>query len=284
MSAALIALCVGTLTVQNIFTKQYSLKGVNADFTFSAIKVLFAFLFFLFTTAELSISGRILPYSIGFAVTYTIATITSVLAIRTGPLAITSLIMSYSLLIPTLYGFVFLNEPAGLLKCAGIVCLLVSLYLVRNQATADEDRSVSARWLLYVVLAFFSNGLCSVIQNAQQRKFDGAENGNFMVIALFFSLAALVVIALCSERSQIPAALRHGLVWGAAGGICNGATNLLVMLILPMVASSVFFPVLSCGQLLLIFAISALAYREKFLPRQLVGLVFGLAALVMLNL
>lgn len=284
MSALLIALCVTTLTVQDIFTKQYSLKGLNGDYTFGAIKVLFAFLFFLFTTKDIQITAPVLPYALGFALTYTLATVFSILAIRTGPLAISSLILSYSLIIPTLYGFLFRHEPMGAAKCIGIVFLLVSLFLVRKPSDPAADQAVSLRWVVYVALAFFSNGMCSVIQNAQQLAFGGTQNGNFMVTALLLGFAALTVLAVVCERRSLVQVVKQGGIWAAAGGICNGATNLLVMVIIASVASSIFFPVLSCGQMIVIFAVSALLYKEKFIPRQLVGLACGLAALVLLNL
>ena len=56
------------------------------------------------------------------------------------------------------------------------------------------------------------------------------------------------------------------------------------MVIIAVVASSVFFPVLSAGQLILTFIISVFAYREKFIPRQIAGLACGLVSLVFLNI
>ena len=284
MPALLIALCVGTLTVQSIFTKQYSLKGLSGDYTFGACKVLFAFLFFLFTTKDLSITAQILPYSLGFAAAYTAAIAATIFAIKTGPLAISSLILSYSLIIPTMYGFLFRHEPVGLLKCVGIAFLLVSLFLVRNESKGTEEKKVSGKWLFFISVAFVGNGMCSVVQNAQQYRFGGVQNGNFMVAALFISLVALVVLAVIFERKTFLPVLRQGSLYAAAEGLCNGATNLLVMVIIGMVASSVFFPVLSCGQMILIFVISAVFYKERFIPRQIAGLGCGLAALVLLNL
>ncbi len=284
MPALLIALCVGTLTVQSIFTKQYSLKGLSGDYTFGASKVLFAFLFFLVTTKDLAITAQILPYSLGFAAAYTTAIVTTIFAIKTGPLAISSLILSYSLIIPTMYGFLFRHEPVGLAKCIGIGLLLVSLFLVRSENSGEEEKKVTGKWLLFISVAFVGNGMCSVVQNAQQYKFGGAQNGNFMVLALFISFIALVILAAVFERKTFLPVLKQGSLYAAAEGLCNGATNLLVMVIIGMVATSVFFPVLSCCQMILIFIISAVFYKERFLPRQLAGLGFGLAALVLLNL
>ena len=285
MPVLLMVLCTATLAVQNVFKKQYSMKCAGGDYFFSAVVSLFALLFFILTSGQISLGIEILPYSVGFAAVFALATVYSVMAIKSGSLAITSLILSYSLIIPTLYGFLFLGEEITPLKCGGILLLLVSLFLVRADTKGESKTDKpTLKWVIYLIIAFISNGMCSVVQNAQQRRFDGAQNSNFMILALIISTVVLLVISLIFERKTILNSLKKGLVLSAACGLCNGATNYLVMVIIAVVASSVFFPVLSAGQLVLTFIISVTLYREKFIPRQIAALVCGLASLVMLNI
>ena len=285
MPVLLIFLCTLTSTVQIVFRKQFSLRCQGGDYFFNATVSFFALLFFLLTADRIRFSTEILPYSVGLAAVFALATVCLGLAIKTGSLAITSLIISYSLIIPTLYGFVFLNEKITVIKCGGILLLLISLFLVRAKAQGEEKSAKpTVKWVIYLVLAFIANGMCSVVQNAQQRKFDGAHNSNFMILALIISTAILLVLSLIFERNTILNALKKETVLSAACGICNGATNYLVMVIIAVVASSVFFPVLSAGGLVLTFVISLVFYREKFIPRQIVGLACGLVSLVVLNI
>lgn len=285
MPVLLIFLCTVTVTVQQVFKKQYSLRCAGGNYFFSALVSFFALLFFLLIPGKISLGTDILPYSAGFAAMFALATVFSVMALTIGSLAITSLVLSYSLIIPTLYGILFLNEKITLLKCGGILLLLISLFLVRAQTKEDNKASKpTVKWIIYVLIAFVANGMCSVVQNAQQRRFNGMQNSNFMILALIISTAVLFVLSLIFERNTILNALKKGTVLSAACGICNGATNYLVMVIIAAVASSVFFPVLSAGQLILTFIISVLAYREKFIPRQIAGLACGLASLVFLNI
>jgi drug/metabolite transporter (DMT)-like permease len=285
MPILLIFLCTVTLTVQQVFKKQYSLRCAGGNYFFSASVSFFALLFFLLIPGKISLGTDILPYSAGFAAVFALATVFSVMALTIGSLAITSLVLSYSLIIPTLYGILFLNEKITPLKCGGILLLLISLFLVRAQTKEDNKASKpTVKWIIYVLIAFVANGMCSVVQNAQQRRFNGMQNSNFMILALIISTAVLLVLSIVFERNTILIALKKGAVFSAACGICNGATNYLVMVIIAAVASSVFFPVLSAGQIILTFIISVLAYREKFIPRQIAGLACGLASLVLLNI
>ena len=285
MPILLIFLCTVTLTVQQVFKKQYSLRCAGGNYFFSASVSFFALLFFLLIPGKISLGTDILPYSAGFAAVFALATVFSVMALTIGSLAITSLVLSYSLIIPTLYGILFLNEKITPLKCGGILLLLISLFLVRAQTKEDNKAGKpTVKWIIYVLIAFVANGMCSVVQNAQQRRFNGMQNSNFMILALIISTAVLLVLSIVFERNTILIALKKGAVFSAACGICNGATNYLVMVIIAAVASSVFFPVLSAGQIILTFIISVLAYREKFIPRQIAGLACGLASLVLLNI
>ncbi len=282
--ALIISVCVITLTVQNIFTKQYNLKCPKGEYTYAALRILFALLFFVVTTKNIQLSAEIIPYSIAFASVYIIATITSVLALKLGSLAITSLIMSYSLIIPTVYGLIFNNEKLTAIKGFGIAFLLVSLFLIRAKSEENEQSKFSVKWLINIIIAFFTNGLCSVFQDAQEKRFSGAQNGNFMILSLLLGFVVLLILTLIFERKVMFESVKKGLFLAAAGGICNGATNLLVMVIIGMVATSVFFPVLSACQILLTFMISLFFFKEKFIPRQIIGLCCGVVALVLLNL
>ena len=174
------------------------------------------------------------------------------LALKIGSLAITALVMSYSLIIPTVYGLCNGEDPT-VIKGIGIAFLLVSLFLIRSKTESDGKTKFSFRWLIYVLIAFFTNGMCSVLQDAQENHFKGAQNSNFMILALLIGFVALMLIAVVFERKVILESIKKGIVLSAASGICNGATNLLVMVIIGMVATSVFFPVLSACQLILTF-------------------------------
>lgn len=285
MQLLLTILCVFTLVVQPIFYKIYNKKCLNGQVTFSMILSFFALWFFVFTTKDISITSVIFPYSILFAICYGAATVSNVLALKTGSLAITSLVISYSLIIPTLYGLIFLNEKAGISQYIGICALLISLFLVREKLEEDkEKKKVTLLWIIYLVIGFITNGMCSVIQNAQSRKFDGAQNGNFMVLSLAICVLLLLVYALVFERKEIIPSLKKGMFVGAATGICNGMTNLLVMISVAIVPASVFFPVLSAGQIVLTYIIAVVFYKEKFIPRQNIGIIFGLIALIFLNI
>ena len=100
----LVFIIIGTST-QNVlkkgFTQKFGGKGIAL---FNALSYASAIVFFVLTSSGLKWNPSILPYSLGFAMGFGTATICSTLAVACGSLSLTSLITSYSLMVPTVYG------------------------------------------------------------------------------------------------------------------------------------------------------------------------------------
>ena len=286
MNALLVATCIITCSIQNIFMKQYNVKNPNGKFIFPLISAFMAFLFFVFTAKDTTFDPKVLIYSVAFAVCYAFASITVLLALNIGSLVFTSLFMSYSLLIPTLNGLIFLGDSITIFKITGIVALLISIYLVRAEEKESTNKNGNRlKWWIYVLLGFVTNGMCSVIQNTQKLVFDGKQDSNFMIFALSIVIFIFAICAIIADRKRFIKSFKCGMIYPSLNGIANGVTNLLVIVLTPIrVAPSVFFPLISAGGIVLMFLVSLFVYKEKFITRQIFGVCFGLAALILLNI
>ena len=142
-------------------------------------------MFFIITGGfTLKFNGVILPYSIAFGASYGAAVVFSFLSILTGPLSLSVLISSYSLMVPTFYGLIFLNEDVSFLFYIGLALLAVSLFLINYKPkvkdTTESGAKITPLWLLFVFLGFLGNGICSTVQVVQQRAFNGEYKNEFM--------------------------------------------------------------------------------------------------------
>ena len=125
----LISIVILTTFVQ-VTRKSYDAKHTGTGvFTFAGFSCLTVCIFFFASGGfKFDFNAAVMPYAFSFAVAYGTATIFTYLALRTGPLSLTSLITSYSLVIPTLYALLFLGDNASAFFYIGIVLLLVSLF------------------------------------------------------------------------------------------------------------------------------------------------------------
>ena len=146
MNGILLILIIAGVTLQQVMKKAYNNRVSGGVFSFAAGSSLVALLFFAITSGgNLKFSGEFVIYSVLFALAFSTSTVFSFLAIVEGPLALTSLMIQYSLLIPTVYGLIALGEPIGVYLIVGIVFLMISLLLI-NIEKKGEKKKITFQW------------------------------------------------------------------------------------------------------------------------------------------
>jgi drug/metabolite transporter (DMT)-like permease len=279
----LLLIIVIFVSVQQVTKKAYNLKVVGGAMSFSAASCVAAVLVFLITSGgKLNFSAEFLPYSLLFALSYSVTVVTGMLAIMSGPLSLTCLVTSFSLIIPTVYGIIVLQEPVSTNLFIGLGLLAVALVLINLEEKGEKK--ITLKWAIYVILAFVGNGMCSTVQKVQQIDLNGQYKSEFMIVALVISIVAMGVIALCAEKKQILPNLKAGFWLYTICGLANGVTNFLVIFLSSRMAASVMFPVISAGGIVLTFFISLFFYKEKLSKWQILGSALGLVSVIFLNL
>lgn len=279
MKYFLLFLVVLFVSAQSIIQKQYNVKTKDPNvFTFCGFFAIAALLFFLLSSGfKFSCEWGVFPYAFGFAVTYGLSVICGVQAINCGPMGITLLIGSYSLLVPTFYGIIFLKDPIGETTYIGIALLTVTLFLLNFK---NEKINFSLKWLICVVLSFVGNGMGSTIQKMQQMKFAGNYKNELMIIALII-VAIIMFVAALINKEKITF---RSLPYSFPKGIANGIVNLLVMVLTGLIHNAILFPVISAGGIVIGFFVSVFVYKEKLSKLQYFGYSLGVISVIMLNI
>lgn len=267
---------------QSIAQKQYNLKNESPNvMLFSAITSVIALCFFVITSGfSLDFNAALIPYAIGFGAGYAAAWVATVLAVRYGLMAISSMIISCSLIFPTAYG-VMLGEPVTPLKAAGMALIFAAIVLVNLKFS--QKGKFSLKWLACVAVGFFGNGLCSIMQNMQKRALGESYSHEFMIIALVIASAALFVCALLNTN-DIRKDLRACLPFAAANGVANAAMNLILLMIIGNIPNTVMYPTNAALGMLFTFLLAFIVYRERFTLPQYIGYALGMASIVILNI
>ena len=277
----LIVIILG-VSAQSVIKKPYTNKtGEKGAFFFSALVSFSAMLFFILTSAHKEWDLGIVPYSFAFATGYATSSAAGVMAISCGSLSLTALISSFSLMIPTFYGILFLNDPISGGLIPGIIFLSISLLLINKKSKSVK---ISAKWVICVLFAFVGNGLCSVFQKMQQVAYDGAYKNEFMIIALAFVTLFFIPFCVTKERHDIKLCVKAGLIPAIFCGIFNGIVNLFVMLLSGKMPVSLMFPLISAGGIILTYLVSKFLYKELLTRTQFWGLIMGTVAVVLLNI
>ncbi len=285
MNYLLLFFVVIGISIQGILRKAYNNKVANGVYSFLAMSTLFALIIFIITLeGPFTYSLPLFGYSLAFAAAFCTAAATFMLALRAGALSLTSLVMQYSLIIPTAYGLLLLNEQAGPYLYIGIALLLISLFFIHIEEKGAKKK-ITLKWVFYALLTFIGNGLCSTIQKAQVVAFDGKFAGEFMIVALAFVTLFQFTIAFSTEKKEILAHIKAGwwsiIICGLANGLVNFVTIYLSNNRIP---ASIMFPIIAAGGILVSSLFSIFFYKEKLSKYQIIGLVLGTLSIVALNL
>lgn len=268
---------------QNTVQKQYNKKTKTPNtFLFAACSAFCAFIFYIVSIGtSFRFDMGFLGYSAAFALCFCASVIGHFLAIKWGSMSLTMLIQSYSLLIPTTYGIVFLNEKLSPTGISGIILLMISIFMVVNR----KDKAVfSIKWFISMFMAFLGGGMCSTVQKMQQLAFGGDYKQEFMAVAMLISIVILLTASAFKKENGGKTAFFASIGFGAMNGVANGIVNLTVMVLTGMVANSILFPSVSAGGIVAGFVIATLIYKEKLKPVQIIGYIIGVLSIILLNI
>ena len=279
----LLLLCLPVVNCcQSIAQKQYNLKYEKTNvILFSAVTSVMALGFFLITSGlKLEFDAALIPYALAFAVAYSSAWVGTVLAVRYGLMAISSLIVSCSLIFPTVYG-IMLGEPVTATVIIGMGLLLAAIVMVNLKF--DKSAKFTWKWFACVMVAFFGNGLCSITQNMQKRALGDSYSHEFMTIAL--AAASLMLLGYAALTSKnLRGDFKACLPYSVANGAANAVINFLMLLLIGNIPNTVLYPTNSALNMIATFLLAFFAYKERFSKTQYVGYVLGIASIILLNI
>ena len=229
-------------------------------------------------------------YSLGFSVGFAAACIGLVNALNTGPVTLTSLILQFSCIGSTIYGFFFWGAEPTPLVIIGILLVCVSLVLCLYKGKGEKSGAkINGKWLIYVSLCFAGNMICMIVQREQQRRYEGAYGNQLMLVAMICALLLSIVLYLRSDRRDSRVLLRRAWFWPALAGVSNLLLNLFMMKLAVAtttgaISTSLIDPTIAVVPLALMTMISFFAFKEKLRWWQWVGIGVGIGASLLLSL
>ena len=274
---------------RNLYCRKVGNK-IESIFLYSAITgIVCAIILTFFEGFTLDVSTFTWLTAIGFGIVTTTTTIFHLMALSTGPLSLTTVIMSFSMVINALSGAVFWNEKLSFLKIVGII--LMFLCFVLTVKTNSSDSLVSVKWSVFAVLCSISNAAIGLLQKTHQSSEYKSELMPFLVIS--FIASAIISFVACfvvskykhkiSSNTETKAHFNMKLVTVLVvvllvSGVCIALNNVLCLHLSGAMDSAVFFPVNNGASLILSILAGVVLFRERLPLRSWIGVAFGTAA------
>lgn len=262
---------------QSAFAKIASTKEKTTGSMFNTLKVGASLIFFLlisFYKMQFHLPTVLFASVYGFALFF--STIFGYMALMYGSMALTSLIVSYSVIIPCIFSIIFLGETVSFVRILGIVLLLFSMYLLKQQA---ENVKVNKQWFVYVAITFFCNGICSVIQKLHQTVYPSCYCNEFMVYSLGVTFILFLTTAICKKEEKNTRVMKYAVL----AGILMGVGNYLTLVLSSKIDASVLFPIVSVFSMICNVIVSKLYFKDKFSVMQLTGICFGVFSVLLIK-
>ena len=278
------------ISTTSIFASFYNRRteGMkNASLTYNFINiasVLFTWL--IIYVIDFSFELSVLPYAIAFGICFSITTICLVFALKNGPVALTSLILQFSLIGVTAYGLLFWNQEITPLIIIGIVMTAISLYLcLYSGKDTKTNVKITKKWLILVALVFLGNATCTILQKSEQIAFNGKHGNMFMFFGTVISLITTTILFSRGDKTQFKQIVKSSGVFPVLAGIFNAGLNLcIILLATSSLSPSIIYPVIAVGGLMLTTLASAFIFKERLKWWQWLGIVLGAVAVAILSI
>ena len=275
MTALLYILNVLGSAGQSVLGKQYAKNGGQAS-NFNLCKALSGAVFFLLWGLIGGFAFHWFTIILGalYGIFLFLSMYTGFRALATGPMALSGMIASFSLVVPLLFGLAVWGERLSGWGITGICLLLASLFLLNFQ----REGSTSVKWAVYAFATLAANGVCSVIQKYHQRQYPGRYQTEFMLASFAVTLLFLTVQKAITRRSFCISTS------GLFAGMLNGMSQYIVLLLAATVNASVLFPVISVTNIMAVWLAGRMLFAEKLKPVQILGLTAGVLSVLLLNI
>lgn len=246
---------------------------------FNLIKVGSAFLLFLLLSAfNLSLHGETAIYASVYGISQFFSTLFGFLALASGSLALTSTIVSYSVVIPCLFGIIFLHEEISPQKILGFLLLLITLLLLKKPS---DNKKSDKHWAFFVITTFCCNAVSAIVQKLHQTAHPGQFREEFMLYAMGISASLFFAVWLISKKGEKPM-LSHT-KYAAPSGALMGLNGYLTLYLSSKLPASVLFPTVSVIQTLFNIVFSRVFFKERLTRLQIVGIILGAVSVILIR-
>ena len=202
-----------------------------------------------------------------------------------GSYAFMNVVMLFGgLSVPSVYGAVFLNEGFSVPKILGIVAVLAACVLMNLEDIKLKNTPLS--YYLFCGILFIANGMYGTFVKMQTIHKDDQKQEMIMLTFLLTSVIAFIQLAAAEKKNTLQAFklnTRCIIPLIACIIVAGLAVNLLVYL-LPMLDTAVFYTVENGGVLVLSALYSVLFFKEKLRPVKAAGILVAVVGITVMSI
>lgn len=213
------------------------------------------------------------------------------LALNSGPVSVTVLIVNLNILITTVVSIIMFKEKVYLTQIFGIAFLLGAMFLCVNKD--ERTAKKTKKWILYTLTAFFASGISSSIQKIFGASAVKNSNSSFLFYVYLFGAVMLSAVYTAggiknkeSREKGKKGKKKYGgiLFYTALIGIVLCIYQQIYMYATGVIDGIFMFPAYSGMQSLMMSFIGVLFFKDRLSARQKASVLCGIVSVVLMNI
>lgn len=280
-----ILLACGKVLLQGMISRNY-LKNMTDVALYNAIVFGgMSVIYLVFNGLRLPQPG-IIFYGVIYGLLNTFFQIFYTMAMQRGPVALTTLITTFSTVFTVSFGMLYCNETLNPLNMFGLVCMFLSLLLTIDFKQAKEHR-FSIVWFLLCLCSMIFNGLASIFIKIQKMNIPDQDISMLLVT---YTTGAASLLLFCLFQSKVLHKPKTVVLHPSRVTVMLSVSLILGVYFvfylygIGIVPSVIFFPLTNIGPTTVISILSVFIFKDRLTTQQIFSLVFGIAATLLLCL
>ena len=212
------------------------------------------------------------------------------LALVSGPVSLTSLIVNFSILLSAAFGMVMFGDRLYLSQLIGIIALVASMFLSVDKN--EKQKKAQRRWLLLALCAMaadsgisFAQRLYNALPIARQPNMDISFSVVMYIAASALAFGFYFFSASRGARAKSSIGFnRNVLGYVAAIAVVLSIYQKGLMLSIANIEGTFLYPTHAGLMSLIMTFIGVLFFRDRLTPRQKLGVAFGILCVILMNI
>lgn len=184
-------------------------------------------------------------------------------------------IMRISVLIPTLFGVIYIKEHLNIYKTIGIMLLLLAIFNLTNFTIKKHN----IKTFFVLLLLFFTCGFADVISKI----FQEISNSSIFVFLFVIYFSSFIINLLFLLLKNSMNLCLETVVFGIILGVPNFLTVYFMLKSLIGIPSVIVFPTIALGILILSILSDWIIWKKQFKNEEFIALILASVSLLFIN-
>ena len=279
MIALQVILSMTSMVLHNCILNKICKKGLKTNshmHTFNMFSYLVCMVFLAISLINNKVSLFTVVLALIFGLVTVLAAFYKMLSLSNGPMHITLLIITSSMIVPAMSG-IFFGETFSIKKLIIVFVLIAFIYLSLGKTS---DMKANKKWLLFCFLSFIFQASIGILQKIHQSSIYKDETSGFLFVTFLCSVIYSKIMAKKSVK-ELGFNKKH-ILFALVSGICIYGMNILNLKLSGILPSQLFFPLVNGSAIVLSSLILVVFFKEKLSRKQYIGLFGGILSLVLI--